>query len=150
MAARFAGSRASVLLPWLSASATLSINGQSLQYCLRCWPDEGNRLQLLRGALEVAQHHKARVVKGDVRTDLRALVAEMPKNATRVIFHSAVLGYQSSADERLGFVQTVKDLHVVWVSNEPPSFYPTCRKAQQPLPDRAISALYEWATDSLD
>src|SRR5216683_4383352 len=46
------------------------------------WPDEGNRLQLLRAALEVARLDPPRVIEGDLRTDIRALVAEMPEDTT--------------------------------------------------------------------
>jgi hypothetical protein len=87
------------------------------------WPDEGNRLQLLRETLKVAHHHPVQVVQGDLRTDLAALVARMPQDATRVVFHSAVLGYLSSAD-RTAFARTVSDLEVVWISNEPPGLLP--------------------------
>ena len=88
------------------------------------WPDEGNRLRLLRTALEVAKHCRPRVVHGDLRTDLRALVAQMPANATRVIFHTAVLSYLTSCDDRLAFAQTLSDLDVVWICNEPPELFP--------------------------
>src|SRR5215471_16318508 len=88
------------------------------------WPDEGNRLHLLHAALEVAHHYPLQVIQGDLRTDLRALVARMPADATRVIFHTAVLSYLSSADERSAFGQTMKDLEVVWISNEPPALFP--------------------------
>jgi hypothetical protein len=88
------------------------------------WPDEGIRLELLRAALKVAYDYPLQVVQGDLRTDLRALVAQMPECATRVIFHTAVLGYLSSADERSAFAQNVRDLDVVWISNEPPELCP--------------------------
>jgi hypothetical protein len=88
------------------------------------WPDEGNRLELLRAALEVARHDPPQVLQGDLRTDLRALIARAPTDATLVVFHTAVLGYVTPADERSAFVQTVKDLRVVWISNEPPGLFP--------------------------
>lgn len=88
------------------------------------WPDEGNRLQLLHAALEVARLDPPRVFQGDLRTDLLALVAEMPEDTTRVIFHTAVLGYLSSANERSAFAQTMRDLDVVWISNEPADLFP--------------------------
>jgi len=88
------------------------------------WPDEGNRLDLLHAALEVARLDPPRVVRGDLRTDFCALVAEMPKDATRVVFHTAVLGYLSSADERSAFARIIEELEIVWVSNEPPALLP--------------------------
>jgi hypothetical protein len=87
------------------------------------WPDEGKRLQLLRAALKVAHNYPIQVVQGDLRTDLPALIARMPEDATRVVFHTAVLDYLSSAD-RTAFAQTVRDLEVVWISNEPPALFP--------------------------
>jgi hypothetical protein len=84
------------------------------------WPNEGNRLQLLRASLKVAYHYPLQVVQGDLRTDVRTLVAQMPEGTTRVIFHTAVLGYLSSPSVRSAFAQTMRDLDVVWISNEPP------------------------------
>jgi hypothetical protein len=88
------------------------------------WPDEGNRLHLLRAALKVAHQCPVRVAQGDLRTDLRALVVQMPEDATRVVFHTAVLAYLSSADERSAFAQTLRGLDIVWVSNERPEVFP--------------------------
>ena len=53
----------------------------------------------------------------------------MPRDATRVIFHTAVIGYLSSVNERSAFVQTLRDLDVVWVSNEPPELLPDASQA---------------------
>jgi hypothetical protein len=92
------------------------------------WPDEGNRMELLRAALKVAQHYTFQIVQGDLRTDLPALVAQMPEDATRVVFHTAVIGYLSSANERSAAAEALKDLDVVWVSNEPPEFLPELSK----------------------
>ena len=77
------------------------------------WPDEGNRLDLLHAAPEVARLDPPRVVRGDLRADLRTMVAQMPKDATRVVFHSAVISYLSSADERLALARTLEDLEIV-------------------------------------
>jgi hypothetical protein len=87
------------------------------------WPDEGNRLELLRAAGEVALYDPPNIIKGDLRSDPPGLVARMPRNATRLIFHTAVLGYVGSAD-RASFAQMVKELDVRWISNEPPSLFP--------------------------
>ena len=48
----------------------------------------------------------------------------MPEDATRVIFHTAVLGYLNSVEERIAFAQMMETLDVVWISNEPPSLFP--------------------------
>ncbi|MBV8771235.1 MAG: DUF2332 family protein [Deltaproteobacteria bacterium] len=49
------------------------------------WPDEWNRFDLLRAAIEIARHDPPAVIRGDLRTDIRGLVAQMPEDATRVV-----------------------------------------------------------------
>jgi len=82
------------------------------------WPGEGERDRLLDEALAVARRDPPRVVRGDLRHDLAALAAEAPKNATLVVFHTAVLAYVREASDRDAFVQSVKQLGAQWVSNE--------------------------------
>jgi hypothetical protein len=84
------------------------------------WPGEGNRLELLRAALEVARADPPRVVRGDLRHDLPALAAEAPADATLVVFHTAVLAYVDDAATRAEFADTVRALGAVWISNESP------------------------------
>jgi hypothetical protein len=60
------------------------------------------------------------VVAGDLRHDLRGLAAEAPRDATLVVFHTAVLAYVADRAERAAFAQTVSDAGGVWVSNEGP------------------------------
>jgi hypothetical protein len=54
----------------------------------------------------------------------------MPEDATRVVFHSAVLGDLGSGDERRAFPQIVRDLEVVRISNEPPVLFPEMTQAR--------------------
>jgi hypothetical protein len=82
------------------------------------WPGEGAREALLDLALDVARANPLRIVKGDLRRDLAGLAATAPKDATLVIFHSAVLNYVADPAERLAFVETVKATGAHWVSNE--------------------------------
>jgi hypothetical protein len=88
------------------------------------WPGEENRLALLRQALEVARTDPPTVVKGDLRTDLPRLAALAPKDATLVVFHSAVLAYVSSEQDRTEFAQTVSQIDAVWIANESPRVIP--------------------------
>jgi len=98
------------------------------------WPDEKDRLRLLRAALQVARQDPPRVVQGDLRTELPALVAQAPRDATLIVFHTAVLGYVT-ADERAAFAQTVRDLGVIWISNEAPQCFPQItKKVNEPWP----------------
>lgn len=82
------------------------------------WPGEGERGRLLDEALAVARRDPPRVMKGDLRHDLPALAAEAPKDATLVVFHTAVLAYVRDAADRAAFARTVKQLAAQWVSNE--------------------------------
>ena len=82
------------------------------------WPGEGDRARLLRQALAVARRDPARVVKGDLRYDLARLAGEAPKNATLVVFHTAVLAYVQDQADRTAFGDTIKALGAQWVSNE--------------------------------
>jgi hypothetical protein len=67
------------------------------------WPGEGERARLLEEALAVARRDPPRVVKGDLRHDLAALAVEAPKDATLVVFHTAVRAYVPEATDRNAF-----------------------------------------------
>jgi hypothetical protein len=88
------------------------------------WPDEKDRLSLLRAAIQVARRDPPAVFQGDLRTDLSRLVAQAPDDATLMVFHTAVLGYLNPHAERSAFVRTVHDLKIAWISNEPPELFP--------------------------
>jgi hypothetical protein len=87
---------------------------------LRCltWPGEaGDREGRLAAAVATARADPPRVVEGDLLSDLPALAAEAPDDATLVVFHTAVLAYVAK-DLRESFAATVRDLGAVWLSNE--------------------------------
>jgi hypothetical protein len=88
------------------------------------WPGEKDRLSLLRQALTVARQAPPPVVRGDLRVDLTALAAQAPAEATLVIFHSAVLAYISSMEERVALANAIARLQAVWISNEVPAVSP--------------------------
>jgi hypothetical protein len=82
------------------------------------WPGEGERARLLGEAIAVARRDPPRVVKGDLRCDVKVLAAEAPKDATLVVFHTAVLAYVREAADRDAFAESVKQIGAQWVSNE--------------------------------
>lgn len=90
---------------------------------LQClvWPEQTERFEILRAALEIARADPPDIVTGDLLTDLAPVVHSAPVDATVVVFHSAVLAYLR-ADDRRRFVASLRDLgrDVVWVSNESP------------------------------
>jgi hypothetical protein len=94
------------------------------------WPDEGDRAQRLAAAIAAARRSPPPVRHGDLLTDLPALAAEAPADATLVIYHSAVLAYVAPED-RARFAGIVRGLTAVWFSNEAPGVVPGV-----PLSDR--------------
>lgn len=90
------------------------------------WPEQTARLANLRAALKIAATVKPRVVKGDLRgSDLVRLCSEAPKDATLVVFHTAVLDYVSDPADREAFAVQVMRLAPYWVSNEFPRVFPS-------------------------
>ncbi|MCZ1012773.1 DUF2332 domain-containing protein [Streptomyces noursei] len=87
------------------------------------WPEQTERLQRLRGALDVARAEPAHVVRGDLNEAVSTLVTQAPKGATPVVFHSAVLANLSPA-ARAQFARTMQHLPYRWISNEAPSVFP--------------------------
>jgi len=88
------------------------------------WPGQPERLARLRAAVAEARTDPPRVVAGDLLTALPALAAEAPRDATLVIFHTAVLAYIADPDARDRFARAVRALNAVWISNEAPFVFP--------------------------
>lgn len=95
------------------------------------WPEQTRRLANMRAAIEVATEIKPRIVQGDLLGDsLAQLCAEAPKDATLVIFHTAVLAYVPNLAERQAFGKRAMQ-HGAWISNEKPGVFPDiARRAQ--------------------
>ncbi len=87
------------------------------------WPGEGDREQRLAAAIAAARRDPPAVYRGDVLTDLPALAAQAPADATLVVYHSAVLAYLTPASRRR-FAAAVSGLPAVWLSNEGPGVVP--------------------------
>jgi hypothetical protein len=87
------------------------------------WPGESDREERLAAAIASARRDPPTVYRGDLRTDLAALAARAPAEATLVIFHSAVLAYVA-AEDRERFALTVRGLAAAWLSNEAPGVVP--------------------------
>jgi hypothetical protein len=88
------------------------------------WPGQEQRLQHLRAALKIARQDPPRVLRGNLLHDLASLAAEAPRQATLVVFHTAVLGYVSEKAQRDAFSRSVADLGAVWLCNEAPGVFP--------------------------
>jgi hypothetical protein len=92
-----------------------------LQACV--WADHGERRRRLEEAIGVARAHPRPVRAGDLVEDLPAVLAEAPRDAQLVVFHSAVLSYVTP-ERRERFADTLAEAStrrpVVWLSNEAP------------------------------
>ncbi|WP_319529047.1 DUF2332 domain-containing protein [uncultured Cohaesibacter sp.] len=85
------------------------------------WPEDVERLHRLTQSIEVARRGKPEVVKGDLRTDLMALIDRAPRDSTVVVFHTAVLSYLPVEADRRQFASKLLDRKdIIWLCNESP------------------------------
>jgi hypothetical protein len=91
------------------------------------WPEEDDRRVRLRYAIEVAAAEPPRLVRGDLLTELPALVAEAAAYGTVLVFHSAVAAYLP-VEQRADLQELMRDLVADggchWISNEGPNVFP--------------------------
>lgn len=87
------------------------------------WPGEGDRARRLAAAIASARRDPPAVHRGDLLTDLPALAARAPADATLVIYHTSVLWYVAP-DRRERVAGTVRRLGAAWLSSEPPGVVP--------------------------
>jgi len=81
------------------------------------WPEQQQRRDRLHAAARIARTDPPHLVTGDLLTDLPALAAQAPANATLVVFHSAVLTYVAP-EVRAAFADLLRGLPGHWISNE--------------------------------
>ena len=98
------------------------------------WPEHHERLEGLRKAVRIARAERPRIVTGDLRHDLSALIAEAPDDATVVVFHTAVLSYVAEQDDRDAFAAgMINNARVIWLSNEGPRTFPRLVETAEPV-----------------
>jgi hypothetical protein len=107
------------------------------------WPEQTGRAARLRAAVRIAQANPPRLVQGDLRDGIATLAAEAPKDATLVVFHTAVLAYVPGETERRAFATAVASCCDYWVSNEAPRALMdiAARAPAQPPRERFILAV---------
>ena len=107
------------------------------------WPEQTGRAERLRAAVRIARVDPPRLLQGDLRDGIPRLAAEAPKDATLVVFHTAVLAYVSNQIERAAFAASVSSFCDYWVSNEAPRVPPdvAARSLAPPPHDRFILAV---------
>jgi hypothetical protein len=81
------------------------------------WPDQPERLERLREAVAIARADPPPLFRGDLIERLGDVAAAAPRDATLVVFHTAVLAYLEPA-RREEFERAVAGLGAHWISNE--------------------------------
>jgi len=99
----------------------LDVGSEADVHWLSClvWPGESDRRQRLDAAIASARRDPPAVYHNDLLSDLPALAAQAPPEATLIIYHSTVLTYVAP-HERPRFADAVRSLGTVWLSNEAP------------------------------
>jgi hypothetical protein len=103
------------------------------------WPGQDARVERLRAAIGIARRNPPNVVRGDLLTDLAELATKAPKEATLVVFHTAVLGYVRSQSARDRFAEGIKEIGVEWISNEAPDVFPYRKERAGVARERPVS-----------
>lgn len=81
------------------------------------WPGEADRVERLEQAVATARRRPPAIHRGDLLDDLSEIAADAPRDATLVVYHSAVLAYVDETKRR-AFAEAVSALGAIWLSNE--------------------------------
>ena len=121
-------------------------NDEDVAWLRACiWPEHDERRRRLDLAVEIVADDPPRIDRGDLRTATFDVIGQAPKDAIKVVFHSAVLAYVDEVSRR-EFASSMRELveargDVVWLSNEGPSVVdgiagPTATTARSSSPAR--------------
>lgn len=107
------------------------------KWLLSCvWPDHFERRERLAAAIKLARAHELSLRRGNLVSELPDLLAEAPRDAELVVFHSAVLVYVSAADRRTFanvLAEASRQRDIVWISNEAPTVVPEITALAPPV-----------------
>lgn len=104
------------------------------------WPEQDERRERLRAAVEIARADPAYIVAGDLLDELPGLVDEASRHGEPVVFHSAVIAYLEPPDrERFAdlMARLVGDGACRWVSNEGARVLPDVAATGPAMPEGA-------------
>jgi hypothetical protein len=91
------------------------------------WPEQDDRRERLRHAIEVAAADPPPLVRGDLLVELPGLVDEASRHGTVIVFHSAVAAYlpiEARSRFQALMLGLVADSACHWVSNEAANVLP--------------------------
>lgn len=106
------------------------------------WPEEHDRRERIRAAVEIARQDPPLLVRGQARDALADLAAQAPAGATLVVITSGVLVYLPYL-ERQRFIQAVREVGAHWLSLEGVDVLPSVRDALPEGDGRFVLALDE-------
>jgi hypothetical protein len=92
------------------------------------WPEQHERRARIQAAMAIVRADPPRIVRGDAVDDLPGLVAQAPANATLVVVSSAAIVYLMP-EPRARFIDYVRSLDAVWISNEGAGIVPVAASA---------------------
>lgn len=98
------------------------------------WPEHTERRARLDAVASVIRPNPPLIEQGDAIELLPSLAAKAPRDATLVVFHSAVLAYFALPD-RQRFAEVVGNLEAIWLSNEGPGTVPWITEKLDPSID---------------
>ena len=87
------------------------------------FPEQTERQERLSAAVQVARAEPPTLFAGDLLSTLDSVLAQAPKDATTVLFHSSVLNYLPP-EGRESFYRKALDLPVTWLSQEAGGVFP--------------------------
>ncbi|WP_374456664.1 DUF2332 domain-containing protein [Nocardioides sp.] len=108
------------------------------------WPEQDERRERLRAAVEIARQEPPRVRTGDLLDHVEGLVEEASPRGTPVVFHSAVIAYLEEPDrERFHDLMTglVAAGRCRWISNEGRRVLPRVTGGRDVSSGRFVTAL---------
>jgi hypothetical protein len=83
------------------------------------WPGQTTRERHLRESLALAREDPPEIVAGDISELLEDVAAEAPRDATLVVFHTAVLSYLT-VEQRIDVGRRIAALGATWIASEAP------------------------------
>ena len=108
------------------------------------WPEQDERRERLRAAIDVARQDPPLLVRGDLLDRLPDLLELAAPHGTPVVLHSAVVAYLDGPDRRR-FHALMTDLVTAgrcrWISNEGPRVLPDVTGDRAVPPGRFVTAL---------
>ncbi len=81
------------------------------------WPEQNERRERIRAAIEIVRADPPRIVRGDAVDSLLAVAATAPTDAHLVVVSSAAIVYLMP-EPRARFIELVQQLDATWISNE--------------------------------